>query len=335
MSPVFKVFIATTVVGVMLYFGIDKFLGGTEKIAASLDLRSLAYLRDDSVTSKGKKDDVEALTIEAQEPAEDTPERTGESVTLDQSEFENTDDEPDTEETEEDADSEEDLESEEEEEDARAEFDEESDEDDSDERGESVELDNEFADAEETDESSGLEKAENSEDAPEEPSEDGEAEESEKVAGETEEMVDAEKSADAKESSDAEKPTEIEETPAEARARALKEKLGIKTPKPPTRAVDVMLVPSEDCDATGVALAPVSVAYRFESPTVKGASLQQLELLVAEYRRCPDSVFQLTQNSLGNEDASPTLTQMRFDELKYFFIQRSVSKTALTYPEQP
>ncbi len=332
MSPVFKVFIATTIVGVMLYFGIDKFLGGTEKLAATLDVRSLAYLRDDSA-SKGKKDDVEALSVEVQEPAEEAPERTGESVALDPLEVADPDNELLTEETEEGVDSEEDLESEEDtdseegaEGDEKSELDEESDEDDSDERGESVELDGEPVDGEETDESGEAVKAESSEQAT---GEVGDAEDSEKVAGETDET------AAAKESSNAEKPAEIEETPAEARARELKEKLGIKVPKPPTRAVDVLLVPSEGCEASGVALAPVSVAYRFESPTVKGASLQQLELLVAEYRRCPDSVFQLTENSTGSEDSSETLTQMRFDELKYFFIQHSVSKTALRYPKQP
>jgi len=284
MSPVVKVIIATTLVALLLFFSISRFLGESEKLSYSIDVRSLSHLRDDGKSQSVKSVKPATATGNPMLVAlEAAPERTGESVTVEQtaeavSEDEELEQEGIISVAEKDSKSVVSVLAE----------------------NESVTADQERADADEDDST---------------PYEDGEAEE----AGDNEQSEN--------------EAGEPEETEAEARARRLKDKLGIKEPKPPTRAVDVKLVLSPECNGTGVALAPVSVQFRYDSPTIRGKSLQQLELLVAEYRRCQDGNFQLTENSLGKVDASPTLTQMRFDELKYFFIQHSVPKTSLLYPE--
>lgn len=110
----------------------------------------------------------------------------------------------------------------------------------------------------------------------------------------------------------------------------------LRAQEPASHAIDVTLEVSPYCDATVVALAPVAVQYRHESPTIKAGSLQALESLVAEYRKCQQSVFQLSESPLNHaETADSSLTQLRFDELKYFFIQHSVSKAALRYSKVP
>lgn len=113
----------------------------------------------------------------------------------------------------------------------------------------------------------------------------------------------------------------------------LKKTLGISKPLPPVRAVDVVLEIPAECDVSDVVLAPLPVKYRHESPTIKGASLQELEILVAEYRKCDGGVFHLSHNPLGREDSTPALRQRRLDELKYFFLQHRMPKTALRFPE--
>lgn len=121
-----------------------------------------------------------------------------------------------------------------------------------------------------------------------------------------------------------------------AREQAVLEKLGMSKapPPPPTAAIDVAYSALAACEATAAALAPVTVKFRFDSPSIKGESLNVLETIVAEYRRCQGGSFQLSKNPLGKVDESPALTQRRLDELKYFFIQHSVPKTALEYPEE-
>ena len=123
----------------------------------------------------------------------------------------------------------------------------------------------------------------------------------------------------------------LEDDKPSAAETLLKETLGIDEPPPPVRAVDVSYSAPENCEASGVALAPVAVQYRLESPTITGASLRELELLMTEYRRCDGGQFQFAHNPLGKEDATPQLMQRRLDELKYFFLQHRVSETALRF----
>ena len=97
--------------------------------------------------------------------------------------------------------------------------------------------------------------------------------------------------------------------------------------------MDVALEIPPECDANAILLAPLPVKYRHESPSIKGATLAELTLLIAEYRRCRGWLFHLSHNPLGKEDATPVLMQRRLDELKYYFLQHSVPKAALRFPE--
>lgn len=126
---------------------------------------------------------------------------------------------------------------------------------------------------------------------------------------------------------------QFEGTAAEATASMIRETLGITKPKPPVRAVDVAYELPPNCDASAVTLAPVAVQYRYERPTIKASSLSELEMLMIEYRQCEGGVFHFDHNPLGKEDATPLLMQMRLDELKYFFLQHRVPKTALRFPD--
>jgi hypothetical protein len=62
--------------------------------------------------------------------------------------------------------------------------------------------------------------------------------------------------------------------------------------------------------------------------------MRELELLVAEFRRCGGGEFHFSSSPLAETDSTPLLVQMRMDELKYYFIQRSVPKSALRFPEE-
>ena len=284
MSPVAKVIIATAFVALLLFFGISQFLGGSERLSGSIDVRSLSHLRNDGKSQSVKSVNAQTATRNPMLVAlEAAPERTGESVTVKSA--------------------------------ARAIS-----------EDEALRIDGTTSVADEEPESVvRVVAADELSPADKERARAGE--------NDSESAGNGDGGTDSGSGQAENQTNNPEETEAQARARKLKEKLGIKEPKPPTRAVDVKLVLSPDCNGTGVALAPVSVQFRYDSPTIRGRSLQQLELLVAEYRRCQDGNFQLTENSLGKVDASPALTQMRFDELKYFFIQHSVPKTSLLYPE--
>lgn len=121
----------------------------------------------------------------------------------------------------------------------------------------------------------------------------------------------------------------------QARKRRLEE-LGL-IPKPrhePTTAIDVSLIMPEHCAGAVVAAVPVGLKFRHESSVIKGESLNALESIVALYRDCQQGEFVLVANPLGREDATRMLTQMRFDEVKYFFIQHSVSIDAVQFPEE-
>ena len=102
---------------------------------------------------------------------------------------------------------------------------------------------------------------------------------------------------------------------------------------PPVKTVDVALEISSECEAGDIVLAPLSVKYRYESPNIKGSSLSELELLVAEYRQCGGGIFHLSHTHLSEEDATPALMLRRLDEFKYFFLQHRVPKAALRFPE--
>lgn len=123
------------------------------------------------------------------------------------------------------------------------------------------------------------------------------------------------------------------ESTADTSARLMREAIGISKPKPPIQALDVTLTVPSGCIVPAALQAPVPISFSAESATIRGSSLMELDLLVSEYRNCGGGIFQLSENALGKANATDTLTQMRFDELKYFFIQHSVPKSALRYPK--
>lgn len=122
----------------------------------------------------------------------------------------------------------------------------------------------------------------------------------------------------------------------ESARRARYAELGLipkKTPKP-TIAVDVALEMPERCAGAAVARVPVALKFRYETSTMRGESLSSLESLVALFRECGSGEFLVTENPLGRVDATDLLKQMRFDEVKYFFIQHSVSIDTVQFPEE-
>ncbi len=122
------------------------------------------------------------------------------------------------------------------------------------------------------------------------------------------------------------------ETDAERSSRRVRETLGIQKRKPAIHAVDVELILSQTCIAQNVSPEPVSILYRYESPMIRGSSMTKLRELVGHFRNCRDASIQMTSLRNSNENASQELTAMRLNELKYFFTQNSVPKTALIYP---
>ncbi|MGQ7848000.1 hypothetical protein ACUNV4_26125 [Granulosicoccus sp. 3-233] len=238
MNPITKAIIACATVCIALYFLVAEFLGGTENLNESLDVKSLAYTREEESQAKSVERPQRAAPLP--EPTEKAPER-------DQS-------------------------------------------------------------VQRIDANSVLPRsAAEPEDSGDQTRENGGAEEGNGTVAQESQMSSGE--------------------------ALLKEVLGIDEPPPPVRAVDVSYRLPENCEASGVVLAPVAVQYRFESPTITGASLQELQLLMSEYRRCDGGEFQFAHNPLGKEDATPPLMQRRLDELKYFFLQNRVPKTALRFPD--
>ena len=119
-----------------------------------------------------------------------------------------------------------------------------------------------------------------------------------------------------------------------ARLKRLEE-LGLVTKKQPapTIAIDASLIMPSACAGAAISKVPVGLKFRYESSIMRGESLNALESLVALYRQCEEGEFVLAQNPLGREDATELLTQMRFDEVKYFFIQHRVSIESVQFPE--
>jgi hypothetical protein len=50
------------------------------------------------------------------------------------------------------------------------------------------------------------------------------------------------------------------------------------------------------------------------------------------YRRC-GGTLQLQHNPQGQADANELLKQRRQDEVKYYFLQRSIPKASIEFPE--
>ncbi|MFT5893163.1 MAG: hypothetical protein ACI8VW_000028 [bacterium] len=125
------------------------------------------------------------------------------------------------------------------------------------------------------------------------------------------------------------------ESATERSARLIRETLGIKERHAPEVAVIVELKIAEDCVKREGEQTSLPILYRFESPTIRTSSINELRSLVSQFRLCENSVFQMTQNTQNGVESNIQLAQMRFDELKYFFTQNNVPKSALQYSKNP
>lgn len=130
------------------------------------------------------------------------------------------------------------------------------------------------------------------------------------------------------------RPAQLTNQQREAKRRARLAELGLITkPAPePTTAVDVSLHMPESCVGHEKARIPVGLKFRFDSYSIRGESLHELEKLVASYRNCKEGLFVLAENPLGSVDRSATLVQVRLDEIKYFFIQHSIPTESIQFP---
>ncbi len=262
MNPIYKALIASAAVCMALYLLISEFLGGTDKLQESLNVKSLAHTRVEESQAKPVKKPV--LVAESPVIENEAPERKEDVERIDAATVLPVSDEADV-----------------------------------------------------------AVKAEVTEEAADAVAEEGAEQAGSDEAAEEEDASDDEDAADADDEQN-------EMNSGEAR---LKEVLGIDEPEPPVRAVDVSYHSPENCEAGAVVLAPVAVQYRFESPYITGGGLRELEVLMTEYRRCDGGEFRFAHNPLGSQDATPQLKQRRLDELKYFFLQHRVPKTALTFPD--
>lgn len=122
------------------------------------------------------------------------------------------------------------------------------------------------------------------------------------------------------------------ESATERSTRLMRETLGIAKRKPPTHALDVTLVGAGECVKPDEKTYMIPVLYSHNGSTVRGASLVGLNAVLGTYRRCGQGFFKMTTNPSGDVDASESLMQMRFDELKYFFKQNGVPEEALKFP---
>lgn len=118
------------------------------------------------------------------------------------------------------------------------------------------------------------------------------------------------------------------ESATERSARQIRENLGLKVRKNAEAAVIVELMTSESCVTKSHEKTSLAIYYRHESPTIRSSSFNELRSLLRQFRRCENSEFHMTQ---GDVESSDRLAQMRFNELKYFFTQHSVPKSAQHY----
>ena len=127
----------------------------------------------------------------------------------------------------------------------------------------------------------------------------------------------------------------VVESATERSSRMIKESLGVKTRKDSEAAVIVELILSEGCSYGAGEQTALPILYRFDSPTIRTSSINQLRSLVTRFRRCENSEFHMSQNTQSRIDSKIGLAQMRYDELKYFFTQNSVPTSALHYSKIP
>jgi hypothetical protein len=127
----------------------------------------------------------------------------------------------------------------------------------------------------------------------------------------------------------------VVESATERSTRMIKESLGVKTRKDSEAAVIVELMLSEVCSQEEDEQTALPILYRFDSPTIRTSSINQLRSLVTRFRRCENSEFHMSQNTQSRIDSKIGLAQMRYDELKYFFTQNSVPTSALHYSKIP
>lgn len=124
----------------------------------------------------------------------------------------------------------------------------------------------------------------------------------------------------------------VAESATERSARLIRETLGLKEPEAPQAAVIVELMVAESCETKAGLETSLPILYRFESPTIRTSSVNELRSLLSQYRSCENSEFHMM---LSGIETSEELALMRFNELKYFFTQNSVPKSALHYYDTP
>ena len=107
----------------------------------------------------------------------------------------------------------------------------------------------------------------------------------------------------------------------------------LKKSKKSEAAVTVVLKLSESCTLNPSKKTRLPILYRIESPTIRTSSLTELRKMISHYRDCDRSMFYMSENPVRDGVGNGELAQLRFDELKYFFTQNSVPKSALNYPE--
>lgn len=122
------------------------------------------------------------------------------------------------------------------------------------------------------------------------------------------------------------------ETAAERSTRLMRETLGISERPSPTHAIDVSLIGGGECVKPGEKTSKIPVFFSYNGATVRGKSFIDLNALLSIHRRCGQGFFKMATNPAGDVDASGPLTQMRLDELKYFFQQNGVPLEALKFP---
>ncbi|MFK8075991.1 MAG: hypothetical protein AB8B84_05355 [Granulosicoccus sp.] len=122
------------------------------------------------------------------------------------------------------------------------------------------------------------------------------------------------------------------ESATERSTRLMRQTLGISKRPSPTHAMDVSLIGAGECVKQGEKTSEIPVLFSHNAETIRGKSLIELNALLTIHRRCGQGIFKMATNPLGDVDASESLTQMRVDELKYFFRQNGVPLEALKFP---
>jgi len=100
-----------------------------------------------------------------------------------------------------------------------------------------------------------------------------------------------------------------------------------------TRAVDIrLMLAKRDCPMSAQERTRIGVLFRHGSAAIKGASLNLIDGLIHLHRRC-GGTFELKHNPQGTTDANDVLKKRRQDEVKYYFLQRSIPKTDIEFSE--